>query len=370
MITASTLTRQQRAHSAALSAAPAAAPTWQRELARAITDPLELCRLLDLDPRLALGAGAAAAQFRLRVPRGFVRRMRRGDPEDPLLLQVLPGARELIERAGFVADPLQERRSLRAPGLLHKYHGRALLISTGACAVHCRYCFRREFPYQSVQGEGPRWQPALEQIGADASIEELILSGGDPLSLSTARLAGFTEALRAVPHVRRLRLHTRTPVVLPERVDEELLAWIAALPWPCVIVLHCNHANEIDAAVRSAAARLRAAGATLLNQSVLLAGINDSVAALQGLSEALWSAQVLPYYLHLLDRVRGTSHFEVSEARALELMARLACRLPGYLLPRLARETPGAASKTVLAGAAWDAPHSRDAYHSRAAPEC
>jgi EF-P beta-lysylation protein EpmB len=350
MITASTLTRQpQRAESSA---------HWQRELAQAVTDPFELCRLLGLDSQLALAAQAAAAQFRLRVPRGFLRRMRRGDPSDPLLLQVLPGLRELLEQPGFGADPLGEHAAMRAPGLLHKYYGRALLITTGACAVHCRYCFRREFPYDSTYGEGPRWREAVAAIAADPSIEELILSGGDPLSLTTARLAQLTQALRAIPHLRRLRLHTRTPVVLPERVDDELSAWIAGLPWPCVIVLHANHANEIDATVASAAARLRAAGATLLNQSVLLAGINDSVAALHGLSEALWSAGVLPYYLHLLDRVRGTAHFEVSEAQARALMAGLATRLPGYLVPRLVREVPGEAAKTILASPAWDALHS------------
>ena len=371
MITTSTLTRQLQP---AAPAAAAAAAEWQRELAQAITDPLELCRLLQLDPQLALGAHAGAAQFRLRVPRGFVRRMRRGDPADPLLLQVLPGAAELLEQAGFDADPLAERAAMRAPGLLHKYHGRALLITTGACAVHCRYCFRREFPYPSAQSDGPRWQSALDAVAADPSIEELILSGGDPLSLATPRLAQISARLRTVPHIRRLRLHTRTPVVLPERVDADLCTWIASLPWPCVIVLHVNHANEIDAAVRSAAARLRSAGATLLNQSVLLAGINDSVAALQALSQALWSAGVLPYYLHLLDRVRGSGHFEVAEPRARALMAQLAARLPGYLLPRLAREQPGAASKIVLAHAATPAqPASSaacDALHSEETPGC
>jgi EF-P beta-lysylation protein EpmB len=246
---------------------------------------------------------------------------------------------------------LAEAEAMRAPGLLHKYHGRALLITTGACAVHCRYCFRREFPYDSTHTQGPRWQAALEQLAADRSIEELILSGGDPLSLTTPRLAQLTDSLRALPHIRRLRLHTRTPVVLPERVDDALIGWIDALPWPCVIVLHSNHAHEIDAAVRTAAARLRATGATLLNQSVLLAGVNDSVAALEALSQSLWSAGVLPYYLHLLDRVRGAAHFEVGEAQARELMAALAARLPGYLVPRLAREVPGAAAKTVLAPA-------------------
>jgi EF-P beta-lysylation protein EpmB len=348
MITASPWTRQ-----------PQPPGSWQRELADAVTDPRELCSMLGLDPALAEQAASAAATFRLRVPRGFVRRMRHGDAADPLLLQVLPGRSELLEHPGFGSDPLQEQAALAAPALLHKYHGRALLITTGACAVHCRYCFRRDFPYQPTEAQGARWQQALEYIAADSSVEELILSGGDPLSLGTERLAALTDRLRGLPHLRRLRLHTRTPIVLPERIEPSLLRWIEDLPWPCVIVLHANHANEIDASVRTATAAMRGAGATLLNQSVLLAGVNDSVAALQGLSEALFAAGVLPYYLHLLDRVRGSAHFEVPEPRARELMAALSARLPGYLLPRLVREMPGAGGKTVLATGPWDALHSR-----------
>ena len=357
MITASPTTRQP------------GDPHWQRELAQAVTDPLELCRLLELDPQRALASRAALGQFRLRVPRGFVRRMRRGDPADPLLRQVWPDARELLEAPGFGADPLREQASTRASGLLQKYHGRALLIITGACAVHCRYCFRREFPYggspeeaapleRSATAAAARWSAALAAIAADPSIEEVILSGGDPLSLRTERLRALTDALRSIPHVRRLRLHTRTPVVLPERVDEELTGWLAGLPWPCVVVLHCNHANEIDASVRVAAARLRASGAWLFNQSVLLAGVNDAVAALEQLSESLWAAGVLPYYLHLLDPLRGTAHFDVREPQARALLAALAARLPGYLVPRLVREEPGAPSKTLIAPAAWEVLHS------------
>jgi EF-P beta-lysylation protein EpmB len=321
---------------------------WQHELAQAISDPGELLRLLGLDGEQAAPLHAALGGFRLRVPRGFVRRMRRADPGDPLLRQVLPDLRELIEQPHFGADPLAERDSQRAPGLLHKYWGRALLISTGACAVHCRYCFRREFPYEQAAAAGGRWRSALAAIAADPTIEEVILSGGDPLTLTTARLAQLTRELAGIAHVRRLRVHTRTPVVLPERVDDALTRWLTTLPWPCVIVLHANHANEIDDTVRAAAQRLRAAGATLLNQSVLLAGINDSVAGLEALSQALWSAGVLPYYLNLLDRVRGSAHFEVAESQARALMAQLAARLPGYLVPRLARDVPGSASKLVL----------------------
>jgi EF-P beta-lysylation protein EpmB len=322
--------------------------SWRRELALAVSEPAELLGLLGLDPTRVPHLSGAMAGFRLRVPRGFVRRMRRADPNDPLLRQVLPDVREVVEQPGYGADPLAERQYQRAPGLLHKYFGRALLISTGACAVHCRYCFRREFPYEQAGAEGGRWSAALEAIAADRTIEEVILSGGDPLTLGTPRLAHLTAGLARVAHVRRLRLHTRTPIVLPERVDEALVRWLARLPWPCVIVLHCNHANEVDDTVRAAMQRLRSTGATLLNQSVLLAGVNDSVSALESLSQALWSAGVLPYYLNLLDRVRGSAHFEVAEADARALMAQLAARLPGYLVPRLVRDVPGSVSKRVL----------------------
>jgi EF-P beta-lysylation protein EpmB len=224
-----------------------------------------------------------------------------------------------------------------------------LLVATPVCAIHCRYCFRREFPYQEQQDAAGRWNTALATLAADPSIEELILSGGDPLSLSDGRLRTLTDALRAIPHLQRLRIHTRQPIVLPSRVDAGLCAWLRSLPWPVVIVVHANHANEIDADVRAAMALLRAAGATLLNQSVLLAGVNDSVDALTALSKALWSAGVLPYYLHLLDTVRGAAHFEVDEPRARLLAGELAARLPGYLVPRLVRETAGLRSKTTIA---------------------
>ena len=326
---------------------------WQEELAEAVSDPHELCRLLQLDPALAQTAAQLGSPFRLRVPHSFVRRMRRGDPNDPLLRQVLPLGAEAHSPAGFSSDPLAERAALAAPGLLHKYHGRALLIATGACAVHCRYCFRREFPYgEQLTGTG-RWRAALDALAADPSIEELILSGGDPLSLTNARLAELTTALSAVPHLRRLRLHTRTAVVLPSRVDAGLTSWLRSLPWRAVIVLHINHAQEIDDETRAAFGELTRSGATLLNQSVLLAGVNDSLAALRALSVALWEAGVLPYYLHVLDRVRGTAHFEVDEARAQALAAQLASTLPGYLVPRLVREVAGASAKLPLIPGPW-----------------
>ncbi len=337
MIPATTLGRQQ-----------ASIPTWQQELAGAITHPDALAHALGLDPGLFAGASRASTLFRLRVPLSFVRRMRHGDPADPLLRQVMPLSAELADLPGFGPDPLAESQAFKAPGLLQKYHGRALLITTAACAVHCRYCFRREFPYPEQIGNGAL-QQALEAIAADADVEEVILSGGDPLNLSDARLRTLTERLAQIPHIRRLRLHTRLPVVLPSRVDEGLLQWLRALPWPVAVVLHSNHGNEIDDSVRAACARLRAAGAMLLNQAVLLRGVNDSVAALSDLSQRLFDAGVVPYYLHVLDRVRGAAHFEVPEVTAQQLVGELAASLSGYLVPRLVREVPGAPAKFPLA---------------------
>lgn len=321
---------------------------WQELWRDAITDPRELLQQLDLEDRLVDWLGTGDTGFALRVPRGFVARMRRGDPNDPLLLQVLPQAAELGEVPGFTADAVGDLDARAGRGLLRKYRGRALLVATGSCAVHCRYCFRRHFPYAEQTAAADRWQEAIAELRADASIDEVILSGGDPLSLSTAKLAELTTALATIPHIKRLRIHTRLPIVLPERVDAELLAWLEALPFQRIVVVHANHPNEIDASVGSACKALLGIGVTLLNQSVLLRAINDDVVALQALSERLFECGVLPYYLHQLDRVEGAAHFEVSDARALELVRDLAARLPGYLVPRLVREVAGAASKMPL----------------------
>lgn len=322
-----------------------ALPRWQLEMATAFDSAEALARALGIDAPLA---DRAVGPFKVRVPASYVRRMRRGDPQDPLLLQVLPSYRELEDSPGYSPDPVGEHAALRAPGLLQKYPGRALLITTQACAVHCRYCFRREFPYSDQTTEAPRWSAALEEIARDESLEEIILSGGDPLSLSDARLTNLTDALTAIPHVRRLRVHTRQPVVLPSRVDSGLLAWLRGVSLPTVLVLHCNHPNEIDAEMHEACAALRGSGVTLLNQAVLLRGVNDSTEVLAELSSRLFEAGVLPYYLHALDRVRGAAHFDVPEATARALAGQLAARLPGYLVPRLVREVHGAPAKVTL----------------------
>lgn len=322
-------------------------PLWQRELARAIKDPKELLGALGLDPALLGGACAAAARFPLRVPWGYVARMQPRNPADPLLRQVLPLEDELYRTSGFGPDPVGDAAAMVAPGVLHKYYGRVLLTVTGACAIHCRYCFRRHFPYAEANPAADDWREALAYVAADKSIREVILSGGDPLTLSDARIAALLGRIAAIAHVQRLRIHTRLPVVLPERITPELLDVLRRPRFKVIVVIHANHANEIDDAVRAALAALNGADATVLNQTVLLRGVNDSTDALCALSEALFSARVLPYYLHLLDRVEGAAHFEADEMRARRLWNEINARLPGYLVPRLVRETAGAAGKDV-----------------------
>lgn len=327
-----------------------ASTDWKRLWRDAVRDPAELLALLGLDGRVSGVSVEAADQFALRVPRGFVARMRQGDPHDPLLRQVLPLDEELRPMPGFGLDAVGDAAAKAGRGVIHKYRGRALLIATGSCAVNCRYCFRRHFPYGEETAATGQWAEAVEAIRADASLDEVILSGGDPLSLSNEKLAELTDRLAGIPHLRRLRIHTRLPVVLPERVDAGLTAWLRSLPWPVVVVLHANHANEFDASVDAALARLRVAGATLLNQAVLLRGVNDSVDALAALSERGFAAGVLPYYLHQLDRVQGAAHFEVPDDEAIRLHAALMGRVSGYLVPKLVREVAGDPGKRPLSG--------------------
>lgn len=329
---------------------PAARPAlrWQQAWRHAVRDPRELLALLGLASLADRVSEQAASQFPLRVPRGFVARMRHGDPHDPLLRQVLPLDEEMRPAPGYGLDAVGDGAARTGNGVIQKYRGRALLVATGSCAINCRYCFRRHFPYADETAARDGWREAVDLIRHDDSIEEVLLSGGDPLSLSDAKLAELTDALAGIPHVRRLRLHSRLPVVLPERIDEGLLAWLGRLPWPVTLVIHANHANEFDDAVDAALRRLRNAGAHLLNQAVLLRGVNDEVGALAALSERGFAAGVLPYYLHQLDRVAGAAHFEVDDARAKALHADLAARLSGYLVPRLVREVAGDTGKRPL----------------------
>ena len=329
-------------------AADAARPTWQQLWRDAVTDPVELLALVGLADRAADLLPAGDTGFAVRVPRGFIARMRHGDPHDPLLRQVLPLAAELDDAAGFTRDAVGDLAARSAHGVLQKYQGRALLIATGSCAINCRYCFRRHFPYAEETAAANRWQAALAALRADPGVTEAILSGGDPLSLSNAKLAEFIATLAQMPQIRRVRLHTRLPVVLPERVDAGLCDLLAALPQRVTVVLHANHANEFDDTVDDACRRLAGAGALLLNQSVLLRGVNDDADTLAALSERLIDGGVLPYYLHQLDRVQGAAHFEVGDETALGLVETLRNRLPGYLVPKLVREIAGAPAKTPL----------------------
>lgn len=322
---------------------------WQAELKAAVRSVPDLLERLDLTPDDLPEPALAEAPFPLRVPLSYVRRMEAGNPRDPLLRQVLPSTAETRPAPGFVEDPLAERGQAPAPGVIHKYRGRALVIATGACAVHCRYCFRQHFPYADNRLSPAQWREALDYLAGAADLSEVILSGGDPLSLPNERLAELIGDLEALPHLTTLRLHSRTPVVLPSRIDAGLIRLLEHSRLKTVLVVHANHGREIDAEVARALAPLRRAGTTLLNQAVLLAGVNDRLADQAELSRALFAADILPYYLHLLDPVRGAARFDVSEARAAELWRALQAELPGYLVPRLVREVPGDPGKRWLA---------------------
>ncbi|MBT8132565.1 MAG: EF-P beta-lysylation protein EpmB [Gammaproteobacteria bacterium] len=319
--------------------------SWQSTMQQAVVSVDELLAILQLDRR-QLPELDDSSPFPLRVPHPFISRMRVGDPADPLLLQVLPLGKENVVANGFINDPLAEAAATRGDGVVSKYHGRTLLVTTGACPVHCRYCFRRHFPYQEQALRG----------GIDATIEkltaldheEIILSGGDTLSLGNKRLSRLLDGLQRLPALERLRIHTRFPVIVPQRIDEELLALLANVPQPLVIVLHVNHAQELDDHVKTAVRAFRDINITVLNQSVLLAGINATVEAQIDLAGALWQTGVMPYYLHQLDPVAGAAHFEVCDQDALKIIAAMRRRLPGYLVPKLVREKAGATSKTPL----------------------
>lgn len=320
---------------------------WQTALAEAIREPAELLKYLQLPESLLSGAKAADKTFALRAPLSYIQRIEKGNPNDPLLRQILPIDKELIMDQQFSLDPVADMAAMQVPGLLHKYHGRVLIITTPACAVHCRYCFRRHFPYQENRAE-QNWQETIDYIRAHPEIHEVILSGGDPLSLTESKLRNLTDKLISIPHIKTLRLHTRQPIVLPERVNDALLNWLDSLPWKVVMVLHCNHANEIAPSVAFALKQLQQHQITLLNQSVLLAGVNDDINTLIKLSQKLFTHGVLPYYLHLLDKVQGAKHFYVSNEKAQQLIHKVRQCLPGYLVPKLVEEIAGEKSKTVI----------------------
>ncbi|QUI62340.1 EF-P beta-lysylation protein EpmB [Pseudoalteromonas sp. A22] len=320
---------------------------WQKELANVVTDPQELLNILGLHDQFDARDFAAKRLFPMRVPRPFIAKMRQGDRHDPLLLQVLPVHQEYLTEAGFSKDPLEEQDA-PVPGLLHKYRSRVLLMLKTGCAVNCRYCFRRHFPYQDNQVNKRTLEPVFDYLRTHPEINEVILSGGDPLMAKDDMIAWVLEQLEAIPQIKRLRIHSRLPVVIPARITEELCLRLTKSHLKVILVNHINHANEIDDTFKAAMQRLKQANVTLLNQAVLLKGINNDVAAQAQLSEALFDADILPYYLHLLDKVEGASHFDVEEREAKAIMAELLEVLPGFLVPKLVREIGGQPSKTPI----------------------
>ena len=322
--------------------------SWQQELREIVRDPQDLLEKVGLTNELDYTPQRALQSFPVRVPESYVNRMRFQDPEDPLLLQVLPSIQEDSVHAGFLHDPVGDLASQTTPGLLHKYHGRVLLLVTGACAIHCRYCFRQHFPYNEANPAQESWQAALTYIREDSSITEVILSGGDPLTLSDEKLAKLISELEGIPHLKRLRIHSRIPVVLPSRITDALGSILSETSLSPVIVIHSNHANELSKEASIGLRNLKAAGVTLLNQCVLLKNINDDAKTLSLLNEELFSYGVLPYYLNVMDKVQGSAHFVVPDDIALSIMETLRTRLPGYLVPRLVREVAGKPYKLPL----------------------
>lgn len=320
---------------------------WLKQLANGISDPAKLLEQLEIDPSPWQHGFEARTLFAQRVPQSFVDRMEKGNPFDPLLRQVLPLSEEFAVHEGYSTDPLEEQDN-QIPGLLHKYRNRALMIVKGGCAVNCRYCFRRHFPYQENKGSKAVWQASLDYIAAHSELNEVIFSGGDPLMAKDDELRWLIERIATIPHIKRLRIHSRLPVVIPARITDELLEIFRSTRLQVILVTHINHANEINQELTDKTAQLKQNGVTLLNQGVLLKGVNDSVRALVALSEALFDANILPYYLHVLDKVQGAAHFLVSDQEAKRLMAGLIEEVSGYLVPTLTREIGGRPSKTPL----------------------
>lgn len=324
---------------------------WQSQLSDLITDPLELLEILELSKaQLLSGAILASGQFKLRVPRAFVRKMEVGNPLDPLLLQVLPHHLEMEEHEGFVTDPLDEEQANQISGVLHKYKSRFLLTLTGACAVHCRYCFRRHFPYQENLPKNEDWLNIKGYLEAHPEINEVILSGGDPLTLSNRKLATWIERLESLSQIKILRIHSRVPIVIPERIDEELVSLLKNSRLRVILVVHSNHPAELDNLTCAKLSHLAKQNILVLNQAVLLKGVNDSAQTLVNLSQRLFEAQILPYYLHVLDKVKGAHHFDLGAEKIDQIYKDVLASLPGYLVPKLVREVAGENNKTPLFG--------------------
>ena len=323
-------------------------PSWQDELKNLITCPKALFEALELPVEHLASAYKGEALFSVRVTRPFLARMQKGDLNDPLLLQILPVQAENKEIDGYSDDPLAEHQHNPTQGVIHKYHGRVLLIAAGQCAINCRYCFRRDFDYQSNSPSRTQWLESLDYIRQNTTINEVILSGGDPLVLGDSQLNWLIDQIEGISHITRIRFHSRLPIVLPQRITPAFINKLTSSRLNAIVVIHCNHPNEIDDDVREALCKIKQAGITLLNQSVLLAGINDTSDTLVELSEQLFDAGALPYYLHLMDKVKGAAHFDLPEKRAVAIHQQMQAALPGFLVPKLVREIPHKPNKTSI----------------------
>lgn len=321
-------------------------PLWLTELAQAFNNPVDLLQFIKLNPADFEQDIAARKLFPLRVPRAFAEKIEKGNPNDPLFLQAMSSQAEFIESEGFVVDPLEEQKS-PAPNILHKYHNRLLFMVKNSCAINCRYCFRRHFPYNEVKSGKTVWQQSLDYISAHTELEEVIFSGGDPLMAKDQELDWLLDRLEKIPHIRTLRIHSRLPVVIPNRITPELCERLSQSRLNVVLVTHINHANEIDAAFAEKMALLKKADVVLLNQSVMLKGVNDNAQTLKALSDRLFEYGILPYYLHLFDKVAGASHFYIEDEKAIEIYRELQKITSGYLVPKLAREIAKEPNKTL-----------------------
>ena len=336
-----------------MSTQPASQPIniysdWKAELSNCISSIDELLNQLGLKAEDLNTTEQAASQFPIKVPQPFVKLMQYGNPQDPLLKQVLPITSELQIDSNFSTDPVSESSFNPVPGIVHKYRNRVLMIISPSCAINCRYCFRRHFPYEDNRQSKQQWLKALDYLKTKPEINEVIYSGGDPLAANDNFLSWLTSEIESIKHIKRLRIHTRLPVVIPSRIDDPLLNWLSNTRLKPTVVLHINHANEIDTALSQGVSRLKQAGILVLNQSVLLKGINDNSRQLICLSEKLFDAGILPYYLHMLDPVQGASHFDVPEAQAVEIFNQIQSKLPGFLVPKLVQERAGETSKSLI----------------------
>lgn len=321
--------------------------SWQEQLKQTVNNLSELTTLLELDIK-QLSANLDP-KFPLRAPLYYVNKIAKRNPQDPLLLQILPQKQESILQPNYCQDPLQEAKYLKAPGLIHKYYNRVLLTITGACGIHCRYCFRQYFPYQDNLVSQANRSLQLDYIKNNPQINEIILSGGDPLCASNKFLDNLLQELNSISHVHTVRFHSRMPIVIPDRIDDDLIKILNKYPrLKFILVTHCNHANELDNHIKAKMSLLRQNHVTLFNQTVLLSNINASADTLIHLSQKLFDCHIIPYYLHLLDPVQGTSHFDVDSGTAKKLMSNIKNKLPGYLVPKLVREIPGEYSKTLI----------------------